>query len=60
MVVLDELAELGGDFAGELIAGEADDDVLDWTDRHGDASLSIVVLPEPGLAPVGDRRAVRM
>ena len=37
---LDQLAELGGDLAVELVAGEPDDDVLDRTDRHRDASLS--------------------
>ena len=35
---LDELAELRGDLAVELVAGEPDDDVLDRTDRHAFAS----------------------
>ena len=43
---LDQLAELRGDLAVELVAGEPDDDVLDRTDRHRGASTLRCRLPE--------------
>ncbi len=41
-LVVDEVDERGSDLAGEVVAGEGDDDVLDRPDGHAGSSLGAV------------------